>query len=68
MHSANSSEGLCTCGVEWLQSTRGEGTEMATSGLFQKFGLSADEVRQLIRRAGNDRQKLEEVARTLTRT
>ena len=54
VHSAHSSEGLCTrtCGVEWLQSTRGEGTEMATSGLFQKFGLSADEVRQLYQTGG----------------
>ena len=38
------------------------------SYLSEKFGLSADEVRQLIKRVGNDSQKLEEVARTLTRT
>ena len=35
---------------------------------IRKFGLTADEVRQTIKRVGNDRQKLEEAARTLKRT
>ena len=38
------------------------------SYLSEKFGLTADKVRQLIKRVGNDRQKLEEAARNLKRT
>ena len=35
------------------------------SYLAQRFVLSADKIRQLIKRVGNDRQKHEEAARSL---
>ena len=36
--------------------------------LAGKYGLSAEQVRQLIARVGNDREKLEQAAQKLTRT